>query len=257
MRFLAALAISIVCLSLCACVSAPKQTVELADVVSQQIAQMQASHEKFVKLYYDGLRSDVDQFMQDKWTPQFLSNVISGTDPGSKQFRDALDAAYKNVKIDWNTAVKIDPSVDSDQRKAVQDAIDQLASRQRGQLGQVLLDFSTEAQRQINMKRQSLLKPIDDQETYVLDQLRDGYAELQAGSATIKAYLASVVNVTEKRDEILQRLGVLDTQKKMLATAEQVNDQAISALSFAKSAEAGVNDFISKLKSLQDSFKQK
>ncbi len=45
------------------CASAPKQTVELAEIVDSQIAEMQTSHEKFVRLYYDKIRSDVERFM--------------------------------------------------------------------------------------------------------------------------------------------------------------------------------------------------
>ena len=66
------------------CVSAPRATVELAEITDQQIAEMQASHEKFVRLYYDKLRDDVDHFMEQRWIPQFLSNVVEGRGEGGK-----------------------------------------------------------------------------------------------------------------------------------------------------------------------------
>lgn len=45
---------------LCGCIRAPVATVELSEIVNEQIAAMQKSHESFVTLYYDQLRTDVD-----------------------------------------------------------------------------------------------------------------------------------------------------------------------------------------------------
>jgi len=68
------------------CPSAPKHTVELAEIVDKQIAEMEASHETFVRLYYAKLREDVDQFMEQKWIPHFLANVVTAKRKGGKQF---------------------------------------------------------------------------------------------------------------------------------------------------------------------------
>ena len=69
------------------CVSAPRATVELAEIADQQIAEMHASHEKFVRLYYDKLRDDVDRFMEQRWVPQFLSNVVEDYESRSGIFK--------------------------------------------------------------------------------------------------------------------------------------------------------------------------
>jgi hypothetical protein len=256
MKLIKAFLVSMPALLFLGCATAPKQTIELADVVSQQIAQMQVSHEKFVHLYYEGLRRDVDRFMEEKWTVQFLSNVIGGAGPGGKQFRADLDRAYKIANLDWKNVVKIQGVDDAELLKAAQASIDQLATQEKGRLGQILIDFSAAAQEQIDKKRKALLQPIDEQEAFVVDRLREGYAQLQASSASIKAYLASVATISEKRDEVLQQLGVLDAQKKMLATAEEINGQAFSALISSATADGGVGEFLAKLKSLQDTLKQ-
>jgi hypothetical protein len=256
MRYLSPLAVCALTLAVAACTTAPKQTVELADVVGQQIAQMQASHEKFVRLYYKGLRQDVDEFMQQKWTPQFLDNVVSGQSEGGKEFRDSLDRAYRLANVDWKSAVKIEGIEDPEVRKAAEQVIAQLAIRERGQLGQVLLDFATEAQKQINQQRQKLIQPIDAQEAYVLDRLREGYAQLQAGSAAIKGYLASVANVAEQRDAVLQKMGVLEAERKAVSTAINVDDKAMEALNSGKTAKDGVESFLKQLSTLRDQIKQ-
>ena len=69
-----------------------------------------------------------------------------------------------------------------------------------------MLDFSNAAQKEINQQRKSLMKPIDQQEAYVLDQLRIGYADLLRSSTAIKGYLASVVTLVEERMLFLKSL---------------------------------------------------
>jgi len=88
----------------------------------------------------------------------------------------------------------------------------------------VLLDFSVGVQTQISERRRSLIQPIDEQEAYVLDQLRTTYADLQRGAAAIKAHLASVAKLVEQRDTVLEKLGVLEKQKQIVTAAITLNE---------------------------------
>jgi hypothetical protein len=230
-----------------ACAAAPKETVELSDAVNQQIAQMQGSHVKFVRLYYDGLRKDVDEFMAQRWAPLFLSNVIEGKGAQSKQFRADLDRGYALANVDWTKAVRIEGIEDPKTVQAIHEAINEIAIHERGELGVVLIDFANAAQKQINLERSKLMAPIDAQEAYVLGQLTEGYTQLLAGSAAIKGYLASVVKVTENRDAVLQQLGVLDEQRRLLNSAIQVNEEVSKGLGQAQTAGDGVDAAVKKL----------
>jgi hypothetical protein len=238
--------------ALAGCASAPKQTVELAEVLDQQIVQMQVSHERFVRLYYDGLRKDVDEFLEYKWIPQFLANVVEGKGKGGKEFRDALDRAYKLANVDWGRAVQIQGVDDADTRAALEDALATLATRERGRLGQVLLDFSTAAQAQIDIRRRTLIEPIDEQEAFVLDQLREGYADINRGSAALRGYLATVVNLVDKRDATLQQLGLLEKQRKLMDQTMRASQQAVDALGKADKAQDGIEDALEKFKAWKD-----
>ena len=62
-RFTILLSIIIV---IAGCTTAPRETIELAEIVDYQIAEMQVSHEKFVHLYYDKLRDEVDYFLENR-----------------------------------------------------------------------------------------------------------------------------------------------------------------------------------------------
>ncbi len=238
------------------CVSAPRATVELAEITDQQIAEMQASHEKFVRLYYDKLRDDVDRFMEERWIPQFLSNVVEGKGKGGKEFRADLDKAYKFATLDWEAVIQIKEIKDEDVKETIRGAIKKLTMQEKTVLGMVLLDFSKAAQDQINQQRKSLMKPINQQEAYVLDQLRMGYADLVRSNVAIKGYLASVVKLVEQRDAVYQKLGVLETQKKIVDVATRLSDDAVMTLNAAKEADKGVTEYLDNMKKSMDELKK-
>jgi hypothetical protein len=217
---------------------------------------MQASHEKFVRLYYDKLRDDVDRFMEQRWIPQFLSNVVEGKGEGGKKFRADLDKAYKLVTLDWETAIQIKEVKDEDVKETIRGAIKKLTTQENAVLGMVLLDFSKGVQVEVNKQRKSLMKPINQQEAYVLDQLRFGYADLLRGSVAIKGYLASVVTLVEQREAIYQKLGVLETQGKIVDIATRLSDDAVMTLNAAKDADKGFTKFLADMEKAMDELKK-
>jgi hypothetical protein len=228
-----------------ACVSAPRQTVELAEIVDSQIAEMQLSHEKFVRLYYQKCRDEIDLFLVEKWIPKFLSNIISGKGDAGKQFRSDLNVAYTLSEFDWNEAINTD-SLDNDLKKeAVLKTFEDIAQKNNATLGKVLIDFSEGAQKEINLQRKELMKPINEQEAFVLKELRDSYSDLLRGSASIKGYLASTVELVEQQDEVLSKLSVLDDKKKIIDEAVKINDRAIDLIDKVEDADEGVKKFLS------------
>lgn len=228
------------------CTTAPKETVQLSEIVDRQIAQMQASHEQFVRLYYDRLRRDVDRFMEDVWIPQFLSNVIQGTGANSRRFREQLDRAYKLANLDWNKAVQVQEQ-DQDVQAAIRDVVRGLTEEKQAVLGRVLIQFSQAAQVQINAQRQRLLDPLDEQEALVLAELRAGYADIQRGEAAIKGYLASVVKLVKERDVILERLQLLEAQRELVDRSARLSEEAASALRTAEDVERAIDRFMEKI----------
>ena len=205
---------------------------------------MQASHEKFVRLYYNKLRDEVDHFLETRWVPQFLANIVEGREESGKRFRADLDNAYRLAAVDWEAVLRIDGIEDGDVKTAIRGAVEQLTTRENATLGMVLLDFSTAVQEQVSKQRESLIKPIDQQEAYVLDQLRAVYTDLLRGTFAIKAHLASVAQLVEQRDAMLEKAGVLEAQQKTLRAAVALNDGAINALTSSRQAEEGITTFL-------------
>ncbi len=224
------------------CASVPKATIELSEVTGHQITELHKSHIKFVNLYYEKLRDDVNDFVDEKWTPVFLSKAVK-----NKSFRSDLDSAYitssideSDISVTWKGKSLAEP-----QKSTVLKGIEQAVSDEKSKLGEVLLDWSQEAQSQINKKRLELLKPVNEQERLVIDKINAAYLDLQRSQAAIKGYLASAVELKEKQEEVLEKLGALKKVENIMQTVTEVNNNLQNILK----SENDPYDAIGKLKS--------
>jgi ribosome-associated translation inhibitor RaiA len=86
--------------------------------------------------------------------------------------------------------------------------------------------------------------------------LRQGYADLLRGSTAIKGYLASTVKLVEQRDAVLEKLGVLKTQRKIVNLAVKLNDGAVMALENAGKVEEGIDNFVEKMEKVKKKLKK-
>lgn len=233
-------------LVLSACTTVPKETVTLSETVAQQTVALQTAHETLATRYYGEMRNRVDEFMKDVWIPAFLAKAVN-----NQAVQSQMTSTLAAANLDTDAVVRkinADNSLSAAEKGAITAAVNKAKIDGRAQFGDLMIRFSEEAQRQIGLQRQSLLAPIDQQEQLVLEKLRATYATLQSEQATIKAFLASAVQVQAQQDQILQQLNLLDTRTKVLNDALAISDQASAALTVATTGEAGVAQFLESLK---------
>ena len=214
-----------VLLLLTGCTAAPKQTIELSEIVGEQLVEIQKSHEGFVQRYYAGLKKDVDNFMRDVWIPAFMAKL-----PENPQVKEDLAEADELMSIDTDAINARLTGVDEDTRIIIIQALDKAKAEGRADLVSVMIDVSVEAQRQIEIQRQAMINPIAEQEAKVLQQIRASYADTQRGHAAIQGYLASVVELKASQDEILKKMKLLDTRDKVLQDAASLSTKLSEAL---------------------------
>lgn len=222
------------------CASTPKETVELSEVTGQQITELHKSHIRFVELYYGKLRDDVNNFIDTKWTPLFLSKAVD-----NKAFRTDLDTSYitsnineNDISVTWKGAALKEP-----QKIVVLQGVKQAVTDEKGKLGQILLEWSEEAQSQINKKRKELLKPIHEQERLVINEINGAFLDLQRSQATIKGYLASAVDLQEQNEQVLNKLGALEKVNNIMNAVTDA-DEAFNTIF---QAEGGSNEALKNL----------
>lgn len=227
-------------LTLAGCASAPKATVELAEITDQQVIELQKSHTKFVKLYYGKLRDDVNRFVDEKWTPAFLTRAVN-----NPEFRADLDAAYvtstispNDLNVLWRGKALAEP-----QKTALLLGVKQAVDAETSKLGLILLDWSQAAQLQINKKRQEMLKPIDAQEQFILSEIDSAYADLQRSQATIKAYLASVVELKSQQEQATAKIVALEKVEATMAKLIETNEKLSKVLA-SEQADKAATQFL-------------
>lgn len=235
------------------CVSVPKESVELSEITGKQTAELQKSHIRFVQLYYGRLRDDVNDFINTKWIPNFLSKIVE-----NEEFRADLDNAYitSNIQPEDLTIKWKGKSIKEPQKKAVISGVKKSITEEKAKLGQVLLDFSNAAQVQINKIRKDLLKPIDTQEQFVINEINAAYADLQNGQASVKAYLASAVKLQEKQDEVLRKLGVLEKSQEIINKAVSASEKLAELMEKKKDVNSIVNEFKKALSTAQNDIEE-
>jgi hypothetical protein len=223
-----------------ACASVPKESVELSMVVGERITDMQVAHEAIVQEYFHLSRMRVEDFLRDRWVPQFLENFVRDaqiitlldepgalTDQDLARIREELDRTLRLSEADQDRVVAA-------VHRAIGDA----------ERGALMIEFAQAAVAAIETQRAQLIGPINAQERSVLNDLRASYSELRATQDAITNFLRSVKDVTVEQDAILQRLGLLEARDHAIESAIDLNDQIVEILGHSTDAEATVNQIL-------------
>ncbi len=248
---LATMATCLVALS--ACTTAPREVVILADVLDDQIASLKTSHLAFVRLVYDDMRSDADDFLMDVWLPAFLAQTLAGETEASDEFLSEVERTWPLVSID---ADELEISISGrelseSERNAITESLNNALFDLRGEFGDTMLAYTEGVMEQVEIRRRSLFDPIDEQERLVLRELESAYADVQAGQASLRGYLASVVELRAEQDELLNEMGILNERNALLRALEEGSAQIEDALASAETIEeavAGINDELDRIR---------
>ncbi|MEM8485589.1 MAG: hypothetical protein AAF564_08565 [Bacteroidota bacterium] len=219
----------------CTSTQIPKASVELSEIVGEQTTQIQTSHEAFVKLYYNELREDVDVFMREKWVPEFLARAVE-----NERFKATHTEAYMVSSLNQDS---VEAQI-SHLPAALRTSVFQAVKAQKAELGNVLIGFGEAAVVQIEKQRTVMIGRIDEQEQAVLSHLRETYVDLYRAQSTIEANLRTTAEITEQKEIVLRKLGLLENQNVLLNKAMHASSLASRALNAADSGTSGMKDFL-------------
>jgi hypothetical protein len=199
------------------CATIPPEAPELSAELGNRINAIQNSNLTLLHRFFDLKRTEVDRFIQNEWVPTFAEEIFS-------------DPKLKKV---WNTIVT--ENKPSDRLK-------------------FLVTTGPKLQERINQKRIELIKPLDDIERRIEEEIRNEYAQARATNNSITSFLLSASKVEENRNRYLEMVGITD--KKVGHTINRVNDVVNDLLSSAKSAEKKAikaGDYLNRLQEIRDS----
>ncbi|WP_374044002.1 MULTISPECIES: hypothetical protein [Vibrio harveyi group] len=191
------------------CAQVPKESVELSATVGRDIEKMHKAHLNTVEYLYSRMRQDVERFIDQVYTPYAIKEII------------AKDTALLNVgKISFigNINTGLRPSATTNQQEL---AIGSM---------QVLLE---ELNASVKRQREAMLKPLYEEETQLVKSLNRSYLAIHQANSIVTGHLASVVEVHEAQNEILNEIGIeadLRTiiSEELAKKSEEISDLANS-----------------------------
>lgn len=212
-------------LILSACVSAPPQTVELSDVVLEQITYIEKAHRDLVRAYFVQLERDVNGFIDREWIPDFLDRVVR-----NPQVQQELRNLQLNPDVD---AKELEGVLGRSQRFSNTESqiiLGALAASERNEnqrLSEFMSGFSDAAMKEINQVRAQWRQRLRDSESELMSELDESYGMLRAGHLQIRSYLSSVVDLRILQDRVAEKVGVLEARDRSMEAILDASDALV------------------------------
>jgi hypothetical protein len=212
---------------LTSCVVIPKQAPQLSEELGKQIGSLERSHISLLHSYFEQKRSNVDDFMENTWLPEFASNFFS-----KPELEDA-----------WNEIVE---------SKNKKDRLD------------FLVQVGPQLQIVINDKREELVKPLNDLERELEMVIREEYNLARSMNNTLTSFLVSAAKVKENQQRYLDMLKITDDKiadaidqtdavvSDLLGYAEKIAEAQDKAKAYATKAD----EYKKKLSELKDKIRK-
>lgn len=175
-------------LLLVSCASIPKETVILSKTIGSDLQILHDSHRNMVQLYYDGIKLNINTFIDDVYAPFVIHHVLEVELNKYKGGESSIYGIIENAG-----------------KKGGKDETEEALN--------IMLEFQEAANQQINEKKNELLSPILQQEREILSAIDQSYQNTIYANTTLTTYLVSVRKINESQNEALSIVGLngLDT----------------------------------------------
>jgi hypothetical protein len=175
---------------LSACATIPKESADLSIELGKRISAIEDAHMVLVDKYFDEKRNRIDEFVEKEWVPEFAVQFFAN---------QQISNMWNQIVSSGNTADRL----------------------------QFIITLGPKLQTKINAKRLELIKPLDDAEQLIKQQLRDNYDHARAINNSVTSFLVSAVKVKENQNRYLEMVGV--KEEKVAEVIDQI-DSAVEEL---------------------------
>jgi len=212
------------------CVSIPKETVQLSQVLGSDIKVLHTSHRNAISIYYQKIKDNIDTFVKDVYSPFVINYVLKKELTSYKGGQESLFKALNDAA--QNSDVR-------DTEKATKD----------------MQDFLEAANRQIEKKKFELMNPIVSQETELLLKIDQSYQNALYANSTITAYLQSIRRVKETQQQALSMIGLKGLDSTITNKLLRLSDGINEAIQKGKEIDTKSDDALNKIKEITDKIK--
>lgn len=225
MKFLQITTISIFIL-VTGCAQVPKEAVELSATVGRDLAEMQKSHSELVKIYYEGLIKNINQFIDNVYLPYQIQRTLS-------------DEAIKQDMLSSIEAASRGDATGKNQKEAFQK----------------MKYFHLIIHQEVEDYRKIKLTPVKDQYKSVLNGINESYKQIHYANSIVTGHLASVVKIHESQNEILEKLDLKDIRTKIGSNIANISDQIVELTAKSKEKGEDLEKIVAKFEEVADAVK--
>lgn len=197
------------------CTNVPKEAPELSIKLGEKVENLRVAHINLLHQYFDMKRDAVNKFIETEWIPKFANEFFS--DPKiEKVWQKIVEENDKKQRLDF------------------------------------ILETSPVLQRKILQKREEMLKPLNDMEEFVRNNLENEYREANAINGSLTSYLNSAYKVDQNKKYFFDKANINDDKiSKILDSVEKTTNSLTDINEKLKSTEEKTEEFKKKLNDLK------
>lgn len=208
------------------CAQVPKEAVKLSATVGRDLAEMREAHTELVKLHYEGLLQNINQFIDAVYLPYQINKTLSD----------------EEIKQDMLATIDAAASPDaSDQTR--KDAAEKLRA------------FHIIIHEEVEDFRKSKLAPVKKEYKSVVAGINRSYKQIHYANSIVTGHLASVVKVHDAQNEILEELDINALRVKVGSNVTSLSDKIAELTAKAKEKERNLEKIIATFEELSEGVK--
>jgi hypothetical protein len=215
---------------LSSCATVPKETVELSTILGKDLIILHDSHRNMVNLYYDQMEGDVNELIDDVYTPFIIHYVLSSE---LESYENNERSIYGIIEEAGKTKGKEEANAALEEMK----------------------DFLNSANKQIESKRSELLDPLKKQRRLILNGINQSYENAIYANAIITAHLKSIRKVKESQKEALSIIGLEGKDEELDQLLLKASEVVSESLEKAKEIDVKSDEAMPKIKEILEKIK--
>lgn len=203
---------------LTACATIPQEAPELSMELGRRIDALEEANLLLLTQFFEMKRRQVDLFLQERWIPRLAEDLLD--DPG--------------VTAEWKSLASED--VPEERREFFVSAGNYL-------------------QKQIIRKQSELYAPLNDLEERISRRLRDEYTQTRAINSALTNFLYAASQIQENRQRYLETEEAGESGiGGAIREIDTVVSELVSTSDRAENADSLADSYLTRLRSVQDSF---
>jgi hypothetical protein len=193
----------------------------LSSAIGTDLQALHDSHRKIVKLHFGKIKSDINNFVDDVYTPYVINFTL-------KIEMDEFNAGRESLPGLIQEAATTDS---------------ELASKT---VLSYMRDYIEIANEDIEDMRDSLLNPIITQENSLLNTIDESYQKVIYANSMLTGHLESIRKVKEAQSKGLELIGLKNLDNSVANTLVKVSKTVSDALEKAKDIDVKSDEAITK-----------